>query len=137
MNALDSHISGISNRTILIIDDDPLVMQIARAIIEKIGYHVLEAATGEEAINITASHAGAIDLVILDLILPDIKAMDLFLRLREYRPNMKVLITSGYNQDKIIEEILISGAVGFIQKPYSFKLLESKLKELLGSHHEP
>ncbi|MDD2390644.1 MAG: response regulator [Desulfobacterales bacterium] len=120
-----------AKKTILVVDDDQMVRHIARAIIEKIGYHVIEAESGEQAIDIARYYDGPIALAILDIVLPDIACKELFDILRQSRPDIKTLLSSGYNFNEIIRDLLLAGADGFIQKPYSFKSIQSKLKDIL------
>jgi len=120
-----------AKKTILVVDDDQMVRHIARAIIEKIGYHVIEAKSGEQAIDIASYYDGPIALAILDIVLPDIACKELFDILRQSRPDIKTLLSSGYSFNEIIRDLLLAGADGFIQKPYSFKSIQSKLKDIL------
>ena len=116
--------------TILVIEDVKLVMDAARMVLEKMGYHVLEARTGKEAIDILKTHAGDIDLAILDMKLPDMRGEKVYSSIRQARPDMKVIICSGYAFDDTIQKILNKGADGFIQKPFTFKTLSRKVKEV-------
>lgn len=118
-------------KTILIIDDDQMVRHIARAIIEKLGYRVIEAENGEQAIRIIKAYDQTVDLAILDIVLPDIRGDELFGMIRQLRPSVKILLSSGYSLNKAIQDILDTGADGFIQKPYSYKSMETRLKDML------
>jgi PAS domain S-box-containing protein len=117
--------------TILIIEDENDVMAVSRAMVRRIGYTVLEAKTGKEAVDIARDFEGGIDLAMLDIALPDIQGERVFELIREIRPDIKVVICSGYAIEGPVQKILNAGAQGFIQKPYKFKELSKKLKEVL------
>jgi CheY-like chemotaxis protein len=99
--------------------------------LERLGYRILEANTGKKAIEIAKSFDGVIDLAILDIVLPDMHGMKIYPLLMEARPNLKVLVCSGYSIDGPAKEILDAGAQGFLQKPFSLAALSEKLKEVL------
>jgi two-component system, cell cycle sensor histidine kinase and response regulator CckA len=117
--------------TLLIIEDDKEVMEVSRAMAKKIGYHVLEAETGQEAVDIAWTFDGQIDLAMLDIVLPDMRAEKVYELIMEARPELKVIVYSGYSINGPAQEILDAGAQCFIQKPYTFKALSNKLKEVL------
>jgi PAS domain S-box-containing protein len=117
--------------TILIIEDEEVVMDVNRAMLERLGYLVLGAKTGKEAIDIAKAFDGDIDLVMLDIVLPDMRGKRIYQLLMEARPNLKVLVCSGYSIDGPAQEIVDAGAEGFIQKPFSLEILSEKLKGLL------
>jgi len=117
--------------TILVIEDEEMVMDITRALLERLDYRVLVAKTGNEAINIVKTFDGDIDLAILDIVLPDMNGKSIYPRIMEARPNLKVLVCSGYSIDGPAQEILNAGAQDFIQKPFSMAKLSEKLKEVL------
>jgi CheY-like chemotaxis protein len=118
--------------TILIVEDEDMIVEVCRIMLEKLSYRVLEARTGEEAINIARTFDGDIDLSILDIGLPDMDGDKLYPLLKEARADLKVIVCSGYAIDGPAQEILDAGAQGFIQKPYAFGVLSAKLKEVLG-----
>ncbi|HVO84525.1 MAG TPA: response regulator [Syntrophobacteria bacterium] len=117
--------------TILLIEDDETVMEVNRTILETLAYHVLEAKTGMQAITHAQTFDGDIDLAILDIGLPDMGGEKAYRHLIEARPNLKVIVCSGYAIDGPAQEILDAGAQGFIQKPYALATLSAKLKEVL------
>jgi len=120
---------GVS--TILVIEDEESVMNVNRKILERFGYRVLEARTGREAVDIAKTFDGQIDLTLLDIILPDMEGKEVYPLLMEVRPNMKVIVCSGYSADGPAKEILDAGAHGFIQKPFSLADMSEKLKNVL------
>jgi PAS domain S-box-containing protein len=117
--------------TILLIEDEVAVVATLRKLLERLGYNVLEAKTGKEAIRLTRAYDGAIDLAILDVFLPDMNGNKIYPLIKEFRPDLKVLVFSGYSIEGPAQEILDAGAHGFIQKPVSVEVLSEKLKELL------
>jgi len=117
--------------TILLIEDEEGVMDVIRALLERLGYIVLEGRTGGEAIRIARTFDGIIDLAILDILLPDMNGKAVYPLLVEARPNLKVIVCSGYSLEGPAQEILDSGAQGFIQKPFSLATLSEKLQEAI------
>jgi len=116
--------------TILIIEDEEMVMNVIRAVLERLGYRMLEAKTGKEAIEIAKTFDGDIDLALLDIKLPDIRGDKVYPLIMETRPNLKVIVCSGYSIDAA-QGILDAGAQDFIQKPFSVKELSQKLSKIL------
>jgi signal transduction histidine kinase/CheY-like chemotaxis protein len=128
VEALEIQRSG----TALIVEDEHLVMEVNRAIVEKIGYRVLEARTGEEAIELVKRHEGRIDFVLLDVILPDMDGSHIYPRLVEVRPDLKVIVCSGFALDGPARQILESGAESFVQKPFTMSALSAVLKKIFN-----
>ncbi|MEN8752240.1 MAG: response regulator, partial [Desulfobacterales bacterium] len=117
--------------TILLIEDESAVIERLRKFLERLGFHVIEAQTGKEAIRLARAFDGDIDLAILDVFLPDMNGNKIYPLLKEFRPDLKVLVFSGYSLDGPAQEILDAGAHGFLQKPVSIEVLSEKLTELL------
>jgi len=117
--------------TILIIDDEAMVLDVGASLLEALGYNVLQAPGGKEAVDICRDHPGPIDLVVLDLIMPDMGGGEVFDRIKEMRPGLKVLLSSGYNVDGQARRILDRGCDGFIQKPFDINQLSAKIKDIL------
>ena len=117
--------------TILVIEDEEMVLIVCRAMLERLGYRVLEAQTGQEAINIVKTFDGDIDLAMLDILLPDISGNAVYPLLMKTRPDLKVIVTSGYSIDGPAEEIIDAGAQDFLQKPFMLAALSEKLKKVL------
>ncbi len=123
--------------TILIIEDEPLVMDLTRALLERLGYRVVEATTGKEAVEKARVFDGRIDLALLDIKLPDMTGNQVYPLIRNARPEMKVLVCSGYSIDGPVREILDAGAEGFVQKPFSVLTLSEKLRDVLAAKQDP
>jgi DNA-binding NtrC family response regulator len=99
--------------------------------LEKLGYKVLTAESGREAIEIFDAAQEKVDMVILDMIMPDLGGGAVFDHLKSVRPDIKVLLSSGYSISGQAEEILSRGCAGFIQKPFSLRTLSQKIREIL------
>jgi len=118
-------------KTVLVIEDEELVMDLAQAMLERLGYRVLKAATGKEAVHTARTFEGGIDLALLDIKLPDMTGIQVYPLIMAARPGLKVVVCSGYSIDGPAREILNSGALGFIQKPFSLEALNEKLRQVL------
>lgn len=118
--------------TILLIEDEDMVMDAVRAMLERAGYRVLVSKTGRAAVHTAESYDGPIDLALLDIKLPDMEGRGVYPLLLKARPDLKVIVASGYSLDGPAQDILNAGAQGFIQKPFSFTQLMEKLKGVLG-----
>lgn len=103
---------------VLVVDDEPMITDLAREILLRYGYSVLTAAGGDEAIGIYERRSGEIAAVILDMIMPGLDGRAVFRRLREMDPDVKVIASSGYSHDRDADDLLKQGAAGFVQKPY-------------------
>lgn len=117
--------------TILLVDDEDPVLDTGVMMLEKIGYTVFEAKGGREAVEIYEANKDKIDLVILDMIMPDIGGGEAYDRMKEINPDVKILLSSGYSIEGEATEILDRGCDGFIQKPFNIKELSGKIREFL------
>jgi PAS domain S-box-containing protein len=116
---------------VLLVEDDDLVMDIGRMMLENLGYEVLTARTGEEALDHGRNHDERIDLALMDVKLPDMDAATLYAELISRRPGLKVIACSGYYKDERVRAILRQGADGFLEKPFSHTDLAAKIDEVL------
>ena len=124
--------------TALVVEDEHLVMEVNRAIVQKMGYQVIEARSGEEAIRVAQTYEGAIDFALLDVILPDMDGSHIYPRLMEARPNLKVIVCSGFALDGPARQILDSGAQSFVQKPFTMAALAVILDKIFNhSRQQP
>jgi len=133
----------LGTETVLLVDDEDMIIEVGEQLLEELGYKVLSARSGSEAIEIVSNaHRAkgeekegqeryAPDLVILDMIMPDMGGGDTFDRLREIDPDIKVLLSSGYSINGQATEILDRGCDGFIQKPFNINQLSRKAREIL------
>ena len=123
---------AIGEGTILMIEDEDVVIEVTQAMLEWLGYRVMVAKTGKDAIHITETFDGQIDLALLDIKLPDMEGGKLYPLIMEARPNLRVIVFSGYSIEGSARKILDAGAQDFIQKPFSLATLSEKLKEVLA-----
>ena len=117
--------------TILFVDDEDMIIDVGRIMLGKLGYRVLIARNGREALDAYGKQGEQIDLVILDMIMPGLGGGEIFDRLKEVDGNVKVLLSSGYSIDGQANEILDRGCMGFIQKPFTLNELSIKVRETL------
>ena len=117
---------------VLLIEDEDDVMDVSRKLLKRLGYSILEARTGKEAVHIAKTFEGEIHLAILDIVIPDMGGKAIYHAIKEARPDLKVIVCSGYSMDGPAQEIIDSGAHGFIQKPLDLLKLSEKLNEVLG-----
>ncbi len=117
--------------TILLVDDDDQVRLVARAILLKHGYQVIEARNAGEALLHAENHSGAIHLLLTDVVMPQVSGPALAVRLAATRPEMKVLCMSGYTDDSIVRHGVIEGHVAFLQKPVTPLSLTRKVRSVL------
>jgi two-component system, cell cycle sensor histidine kinase and response regulator CckA len=118
--------------TILLVDDEDLILEIGKPLLERLGYEVLLAKGGKEAIEVYQGNMNLIKIVILDMIMPKMSGGETFDRLRAINPQVKVLLSSGYSINGQAQEILKRGCHGFIQKPFNLRELSQRMGELLG-----
>lgn len=117
--------------TILLAEDEDVVRQLARQILESCGYRVLEAASGSEALSICEGHREAIHLLVTDVIMPEMSGRELSVRLAQVCPETKVLFMSGYTDDAIVHHGILEEGTNFIQKPFTPNALARKVRDVL------
>ena len=120
--------------TILLVDDEEMVLEVGERFLKVMGYQVLTAREGREAIEVYQKHRDTIDLVLLDIIMPNMKGGEVFDRLKEINPEVKVLLSSGYSIDDEASQILERGGSGFIQKPFDMNQLSQSIRAMLGNN---
>jgi PAS domain S-box-containing protein len=119
------------SETVLLVDDEEMVLDVTREILEKTGYRVLTARSGREAVEVYEKHLPHIDLVILDMIMPDMGGEATFRRLKDLHAEVKVLLSSGYSVEGAASRMLAEGCWGFVQKPFLLQELSKKIREAL------
>jgi len=117
--------------TVLLVDDEEIVIGVGKQMLEKLGFSVLTAANGKEAIDIYRNNKDRIGLVVMDMIMPGMGAGDTCEQLQAIDPGIKVLLSSGYGVDQQTSEVLKRGCKGFIQKPFNMQVLSEKIGEIL------
>ena len=119
------------SETVLFVDDEDMIIEVAGELFEQLGYKVLIARSGKEAIETYEKNKEQVDIVLLDMIMPDMSGSDTYDRMKELDPDIKVLLASGYSINGQATEIMDRGCNGFIQKPFKMKELSQKLREIL------
>ena len=117
--------------TILMVDDEEMILNVGSDLLRKLGYKVFTVASGNQAIDIYKDRMDEIDMVILDMIMPGMSGKDTYKELKELNKDVKVLLSSGYSVNGEAEELLSLGCNGFIQKPFNAKELHAKIRETL------
>jgi len=118
--------------TVMVVDDERFIIEIAGEWLRELGYRVIEASSGQEALDLYASNRERIDLVILDMIMPGMDGGETFDGLRALDPNVRVLLISGYGLNGRVKEIRRQGCRGFLQKPFTILQLSEKIKSILA-----
>jgi two-component system cell cycle sensor histidine kinase/response regulator CckA len=126
------HVAEGGSETVLLVEDEESVRQLVRETLQAKGYKVVEAENGEAGLAAAGKHAGKIDLVITDVVMPGMGGRQLVERLAESRPETKVLYLSGYTEDAIVNEGSIVSGTAFLQKPFTLQNLSRKVREVLG-----
>ncbi len=119
--------------TVLLAEDDPLLLPLAREVLARLGYTVLEARTPADAVAVAQAHAGVIHLLVSDVIMPGESGLQLARRLLEARPALRVLFISGYSDEAIVRHGLLDPGTAFLQKPFTPAALARKVRELLDA----
>ncbi len=119
--------------TVLLVDDEDMILDVGQEMLTAMGYKVLVARSGKEAIELYEKNKDQIDIIILDMIMPDVSGGDVYDRLKEINPNIRVLLSSGYSISGQANEILKRGCDGFIQKPFNISRLSQGIRKILDS----
>jgi PAS domain S-box-containing protein len=127
--------SGRGSETILLVEDEDQIRAVTRAVLQRNGYHVLETRNGGEALLTCERHAGKIDLLVTDVVMPQMNGAELARRLFLLRPEMRVLFMSGYTDGALVDQLAAGAA--FLQKPLTPAMLTRKVREVLDAPIEP
>jgi PAS domain S-box-containing protein len=117
--------------TLLVVDDEELVLKVGVNMLEKLGYTVLGAKNGTEAVDIFKANKDKIQMVILDIIMPDMGGGEVYDKIKAINPEVKVLLSSGYSVDGQAIELLERGCDGFMQKPFTMEELSGKITQIM------
>ncbi len=123
--------------TLLLVDDENMVLDVTRSMLQSLGYRVFCASNGREAMEIYRGKKDEIDLVILDMIMPGVSGSETFDGLRKINPKQKVLLSSGYSIHGEAKELLERGCSGFLQKPFQLKDLAREVRTILDAQDSP
>jgi len=117
--------------TVLLVDDEEMIIEVGQAMLENLGYRVFTAGSGQEALAMYEKQRDEIDLVILDMIMPGMGGGETFDRIKKMGGDARVLLSSGYSINGQAKEIMDRGCIGFMQKPFSMEALSIKVSEAL------
>ncbi len=119
------------SETVLVVEDDDRLRNLARKILELYGYSVLEAENGEDALRVNKEHEGQIDLMLTDVVMPKMSGKKTAERLQSLRPEIKVIYMSGYTDDAIVHHGVLAPGLNFLEKPFTPEGLARKVREVL------
>ncbi len=134
-SSMDHPMTTPMSGTVLVVDDEETVRDVAARMLRRLGFNVIEAADGQTAINIYQAQSAAVSLVLLDLQMPEMGGAEVYSRLHAIDPDVRILISSGYEESAVTDVITQSdGLAGFVKKPYTLKGLEAAIDKAL--HHQ-
>ena len=125
----------VGSEVILVVEDQSEVRKMACDILRRNGYMVLEAEGGQQALHVVDSYQGRIDMVLTDVIMPDLNGRVLYQRLLEKRPGLRVIYMSGYTANVISHHGVLDSGINFIQKPFSLRELTAKVRTVLDQQN--
>jgi CheY-like chemotaxis protein len=117
--------------TLLLVDDEETIRALGSEMLEMLGFHVLTACNGREALDVYQAHGEKIRAVVLDLTMPRMDGEEAFRELRRIKPDVRVVMSSGYNEQEVSERFIGKGLAGFVQKPYNLAALGAALRQAL------
>jgi two-component system cell cycle sensor histidine kinase/response regulator CckA len=124
--------AAATSGTVLLVEDEPAVLSLAARVLRGRGYEVLQARDGSEALQVHEQHAGPIDVVITDVVMPKLGGAELVERLREVRPETRIIYMSGYTDNKTVRDMMADSGVNFLQKPFSPAALAELTRQIVG-----
>jgi CheY-like chemotaxis protein len=119
--------------TLLVVEDDDALREIATSVLRSAGYTVLAAASGAAALEIAAQHQGSLQLVLTDMVMPGMGGRELATRLTEIRPDIRIVYTSGYTDDAILRRHALEASDHFLSKPYTVVELTRRIRKVLDA----
>jgi two-component system, cell cycle sensor histidine kinase and response regulator CckA len=129
--AIDAGDTPTGSETILLVEDDEAIRVLLRQVLKETGYTVLDARDATEALRVANHHRGPIQLVVTDVILPQLSGPELAGRLTATRPNLRVIYISGYTDDEIVRRGVSTAKTAFLQKPFTPDALTRTVREVL------
>ncbi len=126
-----------TKRTILLVEDEDFVRNVTRDVLELSGWNVLEATDAESALSVYAEHAGSIDLLLTDVVMPGQSGLEFASSLLVSHPNLRVVFMSGYTDNPVVRAGFSDPRMHYLQKPFSLDALTAKIQQVLeSSHHQ-
>ena len=119
------------SEVILVVEDDEMVRNLARVVLRQVGYAVLEAGNGDEALRLCEKHPGRIHLLLTDVIMPQMGGRELARRLKQLRPDLRIVFFSGYTSNAIVHHGILESGLAFLQKPFTLDALTQKVRAVL------
>jgi CheY-like chemotaxis protein len=132
LSASDAAQPAAATETILVVEDEKAVRELTVRMLKRLGYKLLTASSGAEALEISGAHTGPIHLLLTDVVMPNMSGRQLADALSITRPDMKVLYLSGYTENTVIHHGVLDPDVDFLPKPFSREILGKKLREILA-----
>jgi PAS domain S-box-containing protein len=126
----------VGAETILLVEDDDEVRQVASRILRRNGYRVLEAGNGADALRVCEGEHDPVDLIVTDLVMPEMGGSELAKKIREQQPDARILFTSGYTEDAVVRQSLLQEGEAFIEKPFTPAKLANKAREMLSTEDD-
>jgi two-component system, cell cycle sensor histidine kinase and response regulator CckA len=128
----DRDLAGRGQETVLLVEDEPAVRRLAARSLRSLGYQVLEAASGADALSVWERHGGSVDALVTDMVMPaGMTGLDVAERLTELKPGLKVIITTGYSPDSLTRRANANGEFRFLGKPYGPDALGKAVRAIL------
>jgi CheY-like chemotaxis protein len=122
----------LNKKTILIVDDEVVILSLLRDILDMLGYNVVLCLSPEEALEVFTHDRMYIDLIIMDMMMPGMNGLQLYRRICQVDSNNKVILLSGYSMVHVTAQLLEEGVVGFVQKPVTIKKLDEAIQKALS-----
>ncbi len=129
----DLTVGATGTNTVLVVDDEPEVLEVASLSLSQLGFRVLTAPDGRAALDVFRTHAGEIDAVLLDLMMPHLNGAEVFEQMQRLRPNVPVVVASGYSEEDVVTRLAGGAYAGFVQKPFRATALATKLRAAMHS----
>jgi len=120
--------------TVLLVDDEPKVLDICERFLKSLGYSVLTATNGFQALETYEKNKAIIDAVVIDMIMPGMNGKELFTRLRAIQPSLKALVSTGYSVEGEVSDLMTRGCKGYVQKPFSIRVLAKEIRRILDEN---
>jgi PAS domain S-box-containing protein len=133
----DANPTAHGSETILVVEDEDAVRSLLCMVLQEAGYRVLEASRGAEAIRLFEQHSEPIQLVVTDVVMPEMGGRQMVQRLSELRPDLRVLYLSGYTDDAVVRHGVLQANVAFLQKPFTMATLTNKVRQVLDLPARP
>lgn len=130
---MDMQVDPKAARTILLVEDEDVVRSLARRILERDGYQVIEARTGDEAIDASARFGGSIQLILSDVVMPEMSGKEVAERIAFGRPETKILYMSGFTAHVIARHGVLEPGIELIEKPFTADALTARVRQVLDS----